>query len=72
LKLGAITGIVYYLYPDFSLLLSGKIWLAAAGQIFFSLGVASGVMTAYVHISISNSIDLVHLTNLIKMSLKII
>jgi SNF family Na+-dependent transporter len=44
---GAVTGIAYYLWPDFSLLLNGRIWLAAAGQIFFSLGVASGVMTAF-------------------------
>jgi NSS family neurotransmitter:Na+ symporter len=44
---GAFTGIVYYLKPDFSLLLNPSIWLAAAGQIFFSLGISSGVMTSF-------------------------
>ncbi|KAL0477308.1 sodium- and chloride-dependent GABA transporter [Acrasis kona] len=44
---GAVQGIVYYLYPDFSLLLDARIWLAAAGQIFFSLGIGSGTMTAF-------------------------
>lgn len=56
---GAASGIYYYLKPDFSLLLSPKIWLNAAGmewkylyntflgQIFFTLGISSGVMTAY-------------------------
>ncbi len=44
---GATVGISYYLYPNFSLLLEVKVWLAAAGQIFFSLGLGSGVQTAY-------------------------
>jgi NSS family neurotransmitter:Na+ symporter len=44
---GAATGIYYYLKPDFSLLLQPKIWLNAAGQIFFTLGIGSGVMTAF-------------------------
>lgn len=44
---GALTGITYYLKPDFTLLRNPSIWLAAAGQIFFSLGIASGVMTSF-------------------------
>jgi NSS family neurotransmitter:Na+ symporter len=44
---GAMNGIYYYLKPDFSLLLTPSIWLAAAGQIFFSFGIASGVMCSF-------------------------
>lgn len=44
---GAVDGLRYYLTPDFSQLTSGKIWLRAYGQIFFSLSLASGVMIGY-------------------------
>jgi NSS family neurotransmitter:Na+ symporter len=44
---GALTGIYYYLKPDFSALLSAEIWLAAASQIFFTLSLAFGIMIAY-------------------------
>ena len=44
---GAMDGIRYYLTPDFSQLTSGRIWLRAYGQIFFSLSIASGVMIGY-------------------------
>ena len=44
---GALTGILYYLTPDFSALLSTEIWIAAASQIFFTLSLAFGIMVAY-------------------------
>ena len=44
---GAIEGISYYLTPDFSRLTDVKVWLAAYAQVFFSLGVAQGIMITY-------------------------
>lgn len=44
---GAQTGIAYFLNPNWSLLANPKVWLAAYGQIFFSLSVGFGVMIAY-------------------------
>ena len=40
-------GLAYYLQPDFDLLRQPEVWLAAYGQIFFSLSVGFGVMVAY-------------------------
>jgi NSS family neurotransmitter:Na+ symporter len=44
---GSIEGISYYLSPNFSQLLNAKVWLAAYAQVFFSLGVAQGIMITY-------------------------
>jgi len=44
---GAVTGINKFLNPDFSQLLNSKVWLAAYGQIFFTLSVCFGVMITY-------------------------
>ncbi|MBL7133980.1 MAG: sodium-dependent transporter [Phycisphaerae bacterium] len=44
---GASAGIEYYLNPDFSKLSDPKVWLAAYGQIFFSLSLGFGIMIAY-------------------------
>ncbi|MBZ0266474.1 sodium-dependent transporter [bacterium] len=44
---GAIDGLSYYLTPDFSKLLDPKVWLAAYGQVFFSVGIGWGIMVAY-------------------------
>ncbi|MFC1670770.1 sodium-dependent transporter, partial [Spirochaetota bacterium] len=43
----AATGINYYLSPDWSKLADPQVWLAAYGQIFFSLSVGFGTMVAY-------------------------
>ena len=43
---GALDGIFYYLTPDFSMLMKPSIWMDAAGQIFFSIGLAGGVIPA--------------------------
>lgn len=44
---GAAVGITYYLKPLFSALLDPEVWIAAAGQIFFTLTLGFGVMIAY-------------------------
>lgn len=44
---GAVDGLNYYLTPDFTKLLSAKVWLAAYTQAFFSLSVGFGIMIAY-------------------------
>ena len=44
---GSTLGITEYIYPDFSLLLQGDIWLAAASQTFFTLSLGFGIMIAY-------------------------
>jgi NSS family neurotransmitter:Na+ symporter len=40
-------GLAFIWNPDFSRLSDASVWLAAAGQIFFTLGVAMGIMTTY-------------------------
>ncbi|XP_043244529.1 sodium-dependent dopamine transporter-like [Amphibalanus amphitrite] len=44
---GALKGIQYYLYPDFSKLNQTSVWVDAATQIFFSLGPGFGVLLAF-------------------------
>ncbi|MCS7144697.1 MAG: sodium-dependent transporter [Archaeoglobaceae archaeon] len=44
---GALEGLEWYLRPDFSKMGDYKIWIAAFGQIFFSLSLAMGIMIAY-------------------------
>jgi neurotransmitter:Na+ symporter, NSS family len=44
---GAIDGIRHYLTPDFEKLKEPGVWMAAYGQIFFTLSVGFGVMSAY-------------------------
>ncbi|MCX5725674.1 MAG: sodium:calcium symporter [Candidatus Saganbacteria bacterium] len=48
-KLGwsIVNGLGFLWNPDFSVLLSAKVWLAAAGQIFFTLSVGIGVILTY-------------------------
>ncbi len=44
---GAAEGINYYLAPNWAALLQPSTWLAAYGQIFFSLSLGFGIMIAY-------------------------
>jgi NSS family neurotransmitter:Na+ symporter len=44
---GSMEGIKAYLTPDFSILSSPKVWIAAYGQIFFTLSLGFGIMIAY-------------------------
>ena len=52
---GAIEGIKYYLTPDFSKLLEPNIWLAAFGQVFFSIGLGWGILIAYSSYRVKNA-----------------
>jgi NSS family neurotransmitter:Na+ symporter len=44
---GAMDGIKAYLKPDFSAIMDVKVWIAAYGQIFFTLSLGFGIMIAY-------------------------
>lgn len=44
---GSMEGLKYYLTPDFHALLNAKTWLAAYAQVFFSLSLGFGILTAY-------------------------
>lgn len=44
---GAGLGLDYFLHPDFSKILDPQVWLAAYGQIFYSLSLGFGIMIAY-------------------------
>ena len=44
---GCETGLNYYLEPRWSALLDHTTWLAAYGQVFFSLSLGFGILTAY-------------------------
>ncbi len=44
---GSTTGIIYYLKPNWELLKDPSVWLAAYGQIFFSLSLGFGILIAY-------------------------
>jgi len=43
----ALEGLKYYLTPNFKLLGNPRVWLAAYGQVFFSLSLAMGTLIAY-------------------------
>ena len=44
---GAMQGLDAFFKPDWSRIFDGKVWLAAYGQIFFSLSLAFGIMITY-------------------------
>lgn len=44
---GAGTGVRHYVTPDFTKITDLKVWIAAYGQIFFSLSLGFGIMIAY-------------------------
>ena len=44
---GAISGLEYYLEPDWGQLANPKVWQTAFGQVFFSMTLAFGVMITY-------------------------
>lgn len=44
---GAMTGIVYYLKPNFVAIFDVDVWIAAMSQIFYTLTLAFGAMIAY-------------------------
>lgn len=44
---GALDGLNYLFTPDFSKIFDGRVWVAAYGQIFYSLSICFGIMFAY-------------------------
>lgn len=44
---GALEGLDAFFKPDFSQIFSGQVWVAAYGQIFFSLSIAFAIMITY-------------------------
>src|SRR5690625_1157363 len=44
---GAIDGLEAFFKPDFSEIMNGTVWVAAYGQIFFSLSIAFAIMITY-------------------------
>lgn len=44
---GAIDGIAYMFTPDWSAIAHTDVWVAAYGQVFFSLSIAFGIMLSY-------------------------
>ncbi|WP_313804619.1 sodium-dependent transporter [Cytobacillus sp.] len=44
---GAVAGLEAFFKPDWSQIASGKVWVAAYGQIFFSLSIAFAIMVTY-------------------------
>ncbi|OQR78625.1 sodium- and chloride-dependent glycine transporter 2-like [Tropilaelaps mercedesae] len=44
---GATTGILYYIWPDWSKVMNLQIWRKAAEQLFYSLGVAHGPIIVF-------------------------
>ncbi len=44
---GAMSGLTYYLTPTWDILSNPSVWMAAYGQVFFSLSLGFGVMIAY-------------------------
>ena len=44
---GAVDGLAYMFTPDWSALKNPSVWVAAYGQVFFSLSICFGIMLAY-------------------------
>ncbi|WP_186576370.1 sodium-dependent transporter [Aquibacillus kalidii] len=44
---GALEGLDAFFKPDWSMITEGKVWVAAYGQIFFSLSIAFAIMITY-------------------------
>ena len=44
---GAVTGLNTLFTPDWSMVMKPKVWIAAYGQVFFSLSLAMGIMMTY-------------------------
>ncbi|QSZ67781.1 sodium-dependent transporter [Methanofollis aquaemaris] len=44
---GAMDGLAYYLTPDFSALLDPGVWIAAYGQVFYSMSIGMAIIIAY-------------------------
>ena len=47
MQIGSLEGIIYYLTPSWEVLSNPSVWMAAYGQVFFSLSLGFGTMIAY-------------------------
>ncbi len=47
MRTGSAEGLIYYLTPTWDILKNPDVWMAAYGQVFFSLSLGFGVMIAY-------------------------
>ncbi len=47
MRVGSVDGLIYYLTPTWDVLSNPEVWMAAYGQVFFSLSLGFGVMIAY-------------------------
>lgn len=43
---GAVNGIIYYIYPDFTRLTDSKVWMDAGTQIFFSYAICTSTIVS--------------------------
>lgn len=44
---GSVDGLIYYIQPHFEKLTDPSVWIAAYGQVFYSLSIGFGIMIAY-------------------------
>ncbi len=47
MRMGSIDGLIFYLTPTWDILKNPEVWMAAYGQVFFSLSLGAGIMIAY-------------------------
>jgi len=47
MRVGSLEGLMYYLTPSWDMLSNPQVWMAAYGQVFFSLSLGFGTMIAY-------------------------
>jgi len=47
MRMGSAEGLIYYLTPTWDMLKNVDVWMAAYGQVFFSLSLGFGIMIAY-------------------------
>ncbi|MBN2461521.1 MAG: sodium-dependent transporter [Candidatus Cloacimonetes bacterium] len=64
---GSLEGLIFYLKPHFDKLTDPSVWIAAYGQVFYSLSIGFGIMIAYASFLPKNS-DIINSSLIIAMS----
>jgi len=64
---GSVQGLIYYLQPHFEKLLDPSVWIAAYGQVFYSLSIGFGIMIAYASFLPKNA-DIINSSLIIALS----
>jgi len=64
---GSADGLIYYIQPHFEKLLDPSVWIAAYGQVFYSLSIGFGIMIAYASF-LPKDADLVNSSIIIALS----